>query len=402
MITEAPEQAVRVAPDQSPEDSHRFEYVGRHAIVYGVPLFTEMKSDKAERNHDRESLAEIVRVTNEKMDEGRFPKIVIGHSEEERERPSVGFVRGPLWLGEVKNGRAAIFGDLVVNARTFESQILTNQYPSRSIEVVTRGNDTTPQGYVAAVALLGSSLPQADVPDLVFHSAGDVETGSQFPSSATNGSAREKRKMKLADFIKMYEEGSDEDKAKMKKMMAQSVKAEGKEEKPKTEENSTEEAETEKNSAAVETNGGADSVKVAEMSAQMATMHAQMGALKAKLDESEIRSQLSSLASEGVIMDIDSETSAILSLNSSEARTAQIEKIRTNYKRDEAAAVLAGSASLSRMGATETQTEKFTAEDSDKVQRRSAQLMRENPGMESDTAYFKAAKELGITIPGVG
>lgn len=378
-----------------PDDTNKFDYRGRHAVVFEVPLFTEMKSENESRNRDIQSLRKIVEATNAKMSEGRFPKIVVGHSDEDQERPSVGFIQGPLYIRELPNGRSGIFGDLVIERGFFESQILTNRYPSRSIEEVVRGNDTTPDGVIAAIALLGSSLPQADVPDLVFHSA-DVETKPSYPSSRV--ARKENETMDLSQVMKAYNEASDDEKMKFRKMISasseQQKNSEGEEKKEKTE--------TQTNAdATAQTSGAGVSPSTENMSAEIVTLRAQVGSLTKQIDRSQIQDRLGLLAREGVLLDVHSEADVILSLNSEEAREAAFERIEKNYKRVEGPAVVAATANFSSQYRPDKQVEVFSKESAIKIEKHAQDLLRKDPDLDGMKAFSKAAEELGIEIPGI-
>lgn len=128
------------------QNEQGFEYVD------DVPVFVEHEARDGYEAYDKERLAKLVVINNQRINAGEPPVLIVGHTDgSDDEKPVIGFVS--KFKQGMRNGLSTVFAQFKVYADQIGE---IKKFPKRSIEL---WNDEA----VSAIALLGGNRPELDL-----------------------------------------------------------------------------------------------------------------------------------------------------------------------------------------------------------------------------------------------
>lgn len=150
--------------------SHRTSFRDERVIIHDLELFSgfDPSIDTGEDEHiaamDESAIDDIIIRTQQFMDRGQNPKMVVRHDDSPT-NPAPDRSVGDIVRIEKKliNGVPFIVGDVEMDRSDFDQLIGSNAFPRRSAEI-------WQDGFMSEVALLGRQTPRRPLPDTKFSS----------------------------------------------------------------------------------------------------------------------------------------------------------------------------------------------------------------------------------------
>lgn len=138
--------------------------------IKNVPIF-EMHNDRG-FPCDQNWMTEAINNHLKYKSQGHRPPIIIGHNTPGNEKEAIGFLDNLVLRGK------QLYADLVRIPKQWKEKIVTNAYPSRSVEVLPTSKR------ILALALLGGTTPYFPLPQMVYQDSQDehAETKLWFQS----------------------------------------------------------------------------------------------------------------------------------------------------------------------------------------------------------------------------
>jgi len=147
--------------------SHRVSDLGDKVVIHDLEVFCaydreiDGDHDPELAKFDNERVADIVDSTQQYMNRGSFPRLVVMHERDGKEpKSSVG--RFTKIQYQERDGVGYIVGDCEVERSVFDKLLATNAFPRRSAEIWQE------QNHLSEVALLGRETPRRPLPDTHF------------------------------------------------------------------------------------------------------------------------------------------------------------------------------------------------------------------------------------------
>lgn len=447
--------------DESIRSSHQIEVIGDKVVVRDVELFAQTDTGPLGKV-DADRLSAMVEATNGIIARGRSTMVVLRHQDDDggTKQDTIGRIKGNLRVGESAfSGRPTVFGDMEFGRAEFDSWVRPNGFPRRSAEIVEIEADDGPddlvgKDWIFQIALLGRELPKADLRDLlVFDRSGRVKTPHvggdtlapievfRIPEPRTGEDegaylaradsisrddgvdierarvfARRVWTAKKGDtmpdskpfdeIVKAVRAMDDDERKKLFKAFAAHD-----DDKKESADNERDDDDDDDDKDKDDKKGKADNAKPAEVASyarlesivveqgkQLVKVTAELGKTRKDAADDKTRSTLVYMKNvEGFELDIDAEFESITALPD-EYQTAQIEKIRKNYKRrTTAAGLVAGSNGVMGMAQDQRPSGGDPKEfDADKVTKCAEKMLRDDPKLNRTEVYERAMEECGF------